>query len=123
MKIVVSGVPRGYQTPRPGGRWLQEGHRRRIEEVSKEIELVEMPQEEAHRIEGKVEGVEVLLAEGGNRVHARAAVGHGEHFVIPRDSHSFPLIGDRIIDIFCENPRRYIGGEHLLNVCDSNRGC
>lgn len=43
-------------------------------------------------------------------------------FVIPRDSHSFPLIGDRIIDIFCENLRRYIGGEHLLNVCDPNRG-
>ena len=43
-------------------------------------------------------------------------------FVIPHDSHSSPLIGDRIIDIFCENLRRYIGKEPLLNVCDPNRG-
>lgn len=28
-----------------------------------------MPQGEVHGIEEKVEGVEVLLAEGGNRVH------------------------------------------------------
>ena len=43
-------------------------------------------------------------------------------FVIPHDSYSSPLIGVRIIDIFCENLRRYIRGEHLLNVCDPNRG-
>jgi len=69
MKVVVSGVPRGYQTPHPDGNWLQEKHRRRIEAVSPDIELVEMPQREVHGIEGKAEGVDVLLAEGGNRVH------------------------------------------------------
>ena len=69
MKVVVSGVPRGYQTPQRGGRWLQEKHLRKIEAVSEDIELVEMPQGEVHGVEGAVEGVEVLLAEGGNRVH------------------------------------------------------
>ena len=69
MRIVVSGVPRGYQTLLPGGCWLQDKHIRRIEAVSRDLELVEMPQGDVHRLRGKVEGVEVLLAEGGNRVH------------------------------------------------------
>jgi phosphoglycerate dehydrogenase-like enzyme len=69
MRVVVSGVPRGYQTPRPDGNWLQEEHRRRIEALFPDIELLEMPQGEVHEVGGKVEGVEVLLAEGGNRVH------------------------------------------------------
>ena len=69
MRVVVSGVPRGYQTPRPDGNWLQREHRQRIEAFSPEIELVEMSQGEVHEVGGKVEGVEVLLAEGGNRVH------------------------------------------------------
>jgi phosphoglycerate dehydrogenase-like enzyme len=42
--------------------------------------------------------------------------------VIPHDSHSSPFIGDRIVDIFCENFRRYIEGRPLLNVCDPKRG-
>ena len=69
MRVAVSGVPRGYQAPRQDGSWLQEEHRRRIEALSPDVELVEMPQREVHGIAGKVEGVEVLLAEGGNRVH------------------------------------------------------
>ena len=43
-------------------------------------------------------------------------------FVIPHDSHSSPFIGDRIIEIFCENLRRYVKGEPLINVCDPTRG-
>lgn len=69
MKIVISGVPRGLQNPRPDGNWLTEEQRRRIEAVSPDVELVEMPQSEVHEVEGNIGGVEVLLAEGGNRVH------------------------------------------------------
>jgi len=69
MRVVVSGIPRGYQSPREDSNWLQEKHRRRIEAASPDIELIEMPQGEVHGFEGKVGGVEVLLAEGGNRVH------------------------------------------------------
>ena len=42
MKVVVSGIPRGYQAPLPGGFWLTEEHRKKIEGVSPEIELVEI---------------------------------------------------------------------------------
>ena len=69
MKIVISGVPRGLQNPRPDGNWLTKEQRQRIEVVSPDIELVEMPQSEVHGVEGNIGGVEVLLAEGGNRVH------------------------------------------------------
>ena len=43
-------------------------------------------------------------------------------FIVPHDSHSSPKIGDRIIDQFCENLRRYVGKKPLLNVCDPRRG-
>jgi phosphoglycerate dehydrogenase-like enzyme len=69
MKVVVSGVPRGFQKTLPDGNWLLEKHRQLIETISPKIELIEMPQSVVHEIEGKIEGVEVLLAEGGNRVH------------------------------------------------------
>ena len=69
MKVVVSGVPRGLQNPRSDGNWLTMEQRRSIEAVSSDIELVEMPQSMVHEIEGDIEGVEVLLAEGGNRIH------------------------------------------------------
>ena len=65
LKVVVSGVPRGYQHPKPNGNWLQEKHRERILGVSPEIELLEMP---ANQIRGDVDA-EVVLAEGGNRIH------------------------------------------------------
>ncbi|MBC8223427.1 D-2-hydroxyacid dehydrogenase [Candidatus Bathyarchaeota archaeon] len=42
--------------------------------------------------------------------------------VIPHDSHSSPFIGDRIVDIFCENLRRYLKGDPLQHVCDPARG-
>ena len=42
--------------------------------------------------------------------------------VIPHDSHSSPFIGDRIVEIFCENLRRYLMGDSLLHVCDPARG-
>ncbi|MBC8223588.1 hypothetical protein H8E65_03295, partial [Candidatus Bathyarchaeota archaeon] len=69
VKVVVSGIPRGYQMPREDGNWLLEKHRRQIMSVSSDVELVEMPQGEVHRVGGMVEGVEVLLAEGGNTIH------------------------------------------------------
>ncbi|MFQ6053170.1 MAG: D-2-hydroxyacid dehydrogenase, partial [Candidatus Bathyarchaeia archaeon] len=43
-------------------------------------------------------------------------------FVIPHDSHSSPFIGDRIVEIFCDNLRRYMEGRPLLNVCDPKLG-
>ncbi len=43
-------------------------------------------------------------------------------FLVPHDSHSSPKIGDRIVAGFCENLRRYVVGEQLLNVCDPQRG-
>lgn len=65
IKIAVSGIPRGYHFPRPDGNWLQEKHREQILSISSDIQLVEIP---AHEVRS-VEGFEVLLAEGGNRVH------------------------------------------------------
>jgi phosphoglycerate dehydrogenase-like enzyme len=43
-------------------------------------------------------------------------------FLVPHDSHSSPKIGDRLVDQFCENLRRYVAGKPLLNVCDPHRG-
>ena len=65
IRVAVSGIPRGYQFPRPDGNWLQEKHRRRILETSPDIELIEVP---ADRVKGDEEA-EVVLAEGGNRTH------------------------------------------------------
>jgi phosphoglycerate dehydrogenase-like enzyme len=67
--IAVSGIPRGYQFPRKDGRWLQDHHRARILEVAPHVELREIPAYEVR----DVDDVEILLAEGGNRVHY-----HGE---------------------------------------------
>lgn len=63
--VAVSGIPRGYQFPRDDGNWLTEPHRALIRAVSPEIALREIP---AHQV-GRVDDVEVLLAEGGNRTH------------------------------------------------------
>lgn len=63
--IAVSGIPRGNQFPGTDGNWLQEGHRKQILDVSPRIRLAEIP---AHRVRD-VDGIEVLLAEGGNRIH------------------------------------------------------
>ena len=65
LKIAISGIPRGYQFARADGNWLEESHRKQILGVSPEIQLMEIP---AHQVT-EVEGIEVLLAEGGNRVH------------------------------------------------------
>lgn len=42
--------------------------------------------------------------------------------VIPHDSHSSPLIGDNIIDLFTDNLGRFIAGNPLRNVVDPLRG-
>jgi len=65
LKIAVSGIPRGYRFPRADGNWLREGHRKQILDISAHIQLVEIP---ADRVK-EPEGIEVLLAEGGNRIH------------------------------------------------------
>lgn len=69
IKVAVSGIPRGYQFPREDLNWLQDKHKKKIQEVSPDIELIEIP---AHKV-NEVEGLEVVLAEGGNRTHY-----HGE---------------------------------------------
>jgi len=65
LKIAISGIPRGYQFPRPDGTWLRNKHRKQILEISADIQLVEIP---ADKVDN-VKGIEVLLAEGGNRTH------------------------------------------------------
>jgi phosphoglycerate dehydrogenase-like enzyme len=42
--------------------------------------------------------------------------------IVPHDSHSSPFIGDRMVDIFCDNLRRYVASAPLKNVCDPERG-
>ena len=42
--------------------------------------------------------------------------------LVPHDSHSSPHIGDRMVDIFCANLRRFVSGEPLENVCDPEKG-
>lgn len=65
VRVAVSGIPRGHQFPKADGNWLDDDHRRRILAVSPRIELLEIP---ADRVRN-VDGIEVLLAEGGNRTH------------------------------------------------------
>jgi len=43
-------------------------------------------------------------------------------FIIPHDSHSSPYIGDRLVELFCENLKRYVNEEPLKNVCDPKKG-
>jgi len=42
--------------------------------------------------------------------------------VTPHDSHSSEYIGDNIVELFCNNLRRWLGGEPLRNRIDRNRG-
>jgi phosphoglycerate dehydrogenase-like enzyme len=65
LKVAVSGIPRGYQFPRSDGNWLTGYHKEKIQSLSPDIELIEMP---ADKVED-ISAVEVLLAEGGNRVY------------------------------------------------------
>ncbi len=65
IKIAVSGIPRGYQFPHADGNWLQEKHKQQILAISSDIKLIEIP---AHKVDD-IEGIKVVLAEGGNRVH------------------------------------------------------
>lgn len=69
IKVAVSGIPRGYQFPKEDLNWLQEKHREQIKAISPEIELIEIPPDKVK----DDEGLEVVLAEGGNRTHY-----HGE---------------------------------------------
>lgn len=69
IKVAVSGIPRGLQNPRADGNWLTKEQRERITAISPKIELIEIPAARVEEESKKVEGVEVLLAEGGNRNH------------------------------------------------------
>ncbi len=42
--------------------------------------------------------------------------------LVPHDSHSSPYIGDRVVDIFCDNLKRYVAGKKLMNICDPKKG-
>lgn len=42
--------------------------------------------------------------------------------VTPHDSHSSEYIGDNILELFCDNLRRWLGGESLRNQIDRSRG-
>jgi phosphoglycerate dehydrogenase-like enzyme len=42
--------------------------------------------------------------------------------ITPHDSGSSPRSGERLMDLFCENLRRYVAGEPLLNVVDKREG-
>ena len=68
INVAISGIPRGYQFQYPDGNWLQDKHRDQILSVSHEIELIELPEQRVHET-SMVDGIEVLLAEGGNRTH------------------------------------------------------
>ena len=65
LRIAVSGIPRGYQFPRPDGNWLKKKHKQRILAINPDIELIEIPADE---VDG-TRGIEIVLAEGGNRTH------------------------------------------------------
>ncbi|HEX3542358.1 MAG TPA: D-2-hydroxyacid dehydrogenase [Acidimicrobiales bacterium] len=43
-------------------------------------------------------------------------------FISPHDSHASQLMGDRHISLFCENLRRVLADEPLLNVVEFGRG-
>lgn len=68
IKVAVSGIPRGYQFPLQYGNWLQEKHKAKIQAISPNIELIEIPAYNS-RSNPNTESAEVLLAEGGNRTH------------------------------------------------------
>ena len=65
IRVAISGIPRGYQFPRADGNWLKREHKEQILAISSAVELIEIP---AHEVTA-VDGVEILLAEGGNRSH------------------------------------------------------
>lgn len=69
IRVAVSGIPRGYQFPRPDLNWLQDKHIEQIKSISPEIELIEVPPDKVLTSAD----FEVVLAEGGNRTHY-----HGE---------------------------------------------
>jgi phosphoglycerate dehydrogenase-like enzyme len=69
IKVAVSGIPRGYQFPKTDLNWLLDKHKKQILDINQDIELIEIPPDKVKN----VEGIEIVLAEGGNRTHY-----HGE---------------------------------------------
>jgi phosphoglycerate dehydrogenase-like enzyme len=73
---------------------------------------------EEHRIAGAY--LDAFNREPLNEDHALWSMNNV--LIVPHDSHSSPYIGDRMVDIFCDNLRRYVAGQPLLNICDPERG-
>ena len=67
IKVAVSGIPRGYHYPGDNGNWLQNHHREQITAVSAHVQLLEIPAQAVPTTD--LAGIEVVLAEGGNRIH------------------------------------------------------
>ncbi len=67
IRVAVSGIPRGYQFPRPDGNWLQDKHREILLAAARGVELVEIPAHEVPTTD--LGGFEVLFGEGGNTTH------------------------------------------------------
>jgi len=42
--------------------------------------------------------------------------------IVPHDSHSSPYIGDRLVDLFCDNLQRYLAHQPLQHLCDPAKG-
>ncbi len=65
--VAVSGIPRGYHYPSKDGNWLLPHHVEKIKSISEAITLIEIPADEVKN--AHLDGIEVVLAEGGNREH------------------------------------------------------
>jgi phosphoglycerate dehydrogenase-like enzyme len=68
IRVAISGIPRGYQFPRSDGNWLMDKHKEQILAISPKLELIELPETIVNNMT-RIEGVEVVLAEGGNTTH------------------------------------------------------
>ncbi len=62
IKILVSGIPRGYQSPRLDGNWLTEAHKEQICSISSDIELIEIPPSMIKDLDESLGDIEIAFA-------------------------------------------------------------
>ncbi len=79
IKILVSGIPRGYQSPCLDGNWLTETHKEQICSISSDIELIEIPASMIKGLEGSLKDFEIAFVEGGNRIHYEGELDWEDH--------------------------------------------